>query len=167
MPCPSCSATLQVEGCDADMQELRPFYQRLRICGEPGQQQLRSRCAMGIPGHTSVPRHRVRRHAVSHCRPPALPIPDGGRPNVCAGLMPRCRCPPLTNSQRALPLLAPPHPPAETHAKAHSITDASGHVMRFCQQCSKLQPIRMFEGSHRSCAASLDKREPGTAVLLD
>lgn len=31
--------------------------------------------------------------------------------------------------------------------------------MRFCQQCSRLQPLEMFSGDRRSCAASLDKRE--------
>ncbi|KAI7835892.1 hypothetical protein COHA_010236 [Chlorella ohadii] len=46
----------------------------------------------------------------------------------------------------------------EEHGKAHSITDAQGRVMRFCQQCSKLQPLELFMGDRRSCAASLDKR---------
>ncbi|PRW61318.1 squamosa promoter binding [Chlorella sorokiniana] len=83
---PRAEVRCQVEGCTADMQELRPFYQRLRIC--------------------------------------------------------------------------------ETHAKAHSITDASGRAMRFCQQCSKLQPLKMFEGGHRSCAASLDKRRARRSLAV-
>lgn len=56
------------------------------------------------------------------------------------------------------PSLSPPHPPEE-HAKAHSLTDASGISLRFCQQCSRLQPLNCFEGSRRSCASSLTKRE--------
>ena len=157
-PCPSCSATLQVEGCDADMQELRPFYQRLRICGEPGQQQLRSRCAMGTPGHkwpSAPPAAACLVALLAAC--PAHPC--AGRLNVCR---PYATLPLSTRHQQpACVALCLAHPPSEAHAKAHSITDTSGRVMRFCQQCSKLQPIRMFEGGHRSCAASLDRREPG------
>ncbi len=59
---------------------------------------------------------------------------------------------------------APTHA-AEEHGKAHSITDAQGRVMRFCQQCSKLQPLELFMGDRRSCAASLDKRECAAGAL--
>ena len=32
-------------------------------------------------------------------------------------------------------------------------------MLRFCQQCSKLQPVEAFEGERRSCVESLDRRE--------
>ncbi|EFN55613.1 hypothetical protein CHLNCDRAFT_133755 [Chlorella variabilis] len=46
----------------------------------------------------------------------------------------------------------------EEHFRALAITDASGHVSRFCQQCTKLEPLSSFDGERRSCRVSLDRR---------
>ncbi|KAL4424639.1 hypothetical protein ABPG77_002257 [Micractinium sp. CCAP 211/92] len=46
----------------------------------------------------------------------------------------------------------------EEHAKAASIPDGHGGFVRFCQQCTKLEPVSAFEGTKRSCRISLIKR---------
>lgn len=56
---------------------------------------------------------------------------------------------------------------AVAHGKAYSITDANGQAMRFCQQCSRLQPLEMFSGDRRSCVASLEKREFAVRLCAD
>lgn len=48
--------------------------------------------------------------------------------------------------------------PSEEHARADSVPDGRGGLMRFCQQCTKLEPVSAFEGLKRSCEASLQKR---------
>lgn len=46
----------------------------------------------------------------------------------------------------------------EEHARADAVPDGRGGFMRFCQQCTKLEPVSAFEGLKRSCEASLQKR---------
>ncbi|KAI7840512.1 hypothetical protein COHA_005811 [Chlorella ohadii] len=46
----------------------------------------------------------------------------------------------------------------EDHARADEIPDGRGGLVRFCQQCTKLEPISAFDGKKRSCQASLVKR---------
>lgn len=46
----------------------------------------------------------------------------------------------------------------EDHFRALAITDASGRVTRFCQQCTKLEPVESFDGERRSCRVSLERR---------
>lgn len=50
---------------------------------------------------------------------------------------------------------------AEVHAKAPIVRGAHGNLLRFCQQCSKLQPLVEFKGQQRSCMAAQAKRECG------
>ena len=68
---------------------------------------------------------------------------------------------PLPVAPPLLPLMPAPcccWPPAERHARAAVITDASGAALRFCQQCTRLHPVEEFEGPKRSCVASLLRR---------
>jgi hypothetical protein len=48
--------------------------------------------------------------------------------------------------------------PAEEHARAETIPSSQGALLRFCQQCTKLEAVSCFEGTKRSCRASLEKR---------
>jgi hypothetical protein len=50
------------------------------------------------------------------------------------------------------------HFPAEEHARAETIPGSQGALLRFCQQCTKLEAVSCFEGTKRSCRASLEKR---------
>ncbi|KAI7846287.1 hypothetical protein COHA_000215 [Chlorella ohadii] len=45
----------------------------------------------------------------------------------------------------------------EVHAKAPIVRGAHGNLLRFCQQCSKLQPLVEFKGQQRSCMAAQAK----------
>ncbi|PRW44947.1 squamosa promoter binding -like 5 [Chlorella sorokiniana] len=46
----------------------------------------------------------------------------------------------------------------EEHAKADAVPDGQGGLCRFCQQCTKLEPLAAFDGRKHSCRASLLKR---------
>ncbi|KAL4457261.1 hypothetical protein ABPG75_012126 [Micractinium tetrahymenae] len=46
----------------------------------------------------------------------------------------------------------------EEHFRALAISDASGRLSRFCQQCTKLEALECFDGERRSCRASLERR---------
>ncbi|KAI3425692.1 hypothetical protein D9Q98_007669 [Chlorella vulgaris] len=46
----------------------------------------------------------------------------------------------------------------EEHFRALAITDISGRVTRFCQQCTKLEPLSNFDEERRSCRISLERR---------
>ncbi|PRW57874.1 squamosa promoter binding [Chlorella sorokiniana] len=46
----------------------------------------------------------------------------------------------------------------EEHFRAVTITEPSGRVTRFCQQCTKLEPLKNFDGERRSCRESLVRR---------
>lgn len=48
---------------------------------------------------------------------------------------------------------------AEQHARADVVTDAAGRQLRFCQQCTRLEPLANFTVGRRSCKASLAKRQ--------
>lgn len=50
-------------------------------------------------------------------------------------------------------------PPAEHHARADVVTDSAGRLLRFCQQCTRLEPTANFGAGRRSCKASLAKRQ--------
>jgi hypothetical protein len=100
-------------------------------------------CSFCAP-FTSACASVVSRRAGTPREPPPLP----------ACLLPACLpCPPaLVGASRAR---AHSHPlaavcrPAESHAKAQSITDASGNAVRFCQQC------RQAGAAGRHAAAAL------------
>ncbi|PRW32487.1 squamosa promoter-binding 8 [Chlorella sorokiniana] len=47
----------------------------------------------------------------------------------------------------------------EQHARADVVTDAAGRQLRFCQQCTRLEPLDNFTVGRRSCKASLAKRQ--------
>lgn len=47
----------------------------------------------------------------------------------------------------------------EHHARADVVTDAAGRQLRFCQQCTRLEPLANFTVGRRSCKASLAKRQ--------
>ena len=47
----------------------------------------------------------------------------------------------------------------EHHARADVVTDAAGRQLRFCQQCTRLEPLSNFSLGRRSCKASLAKRQ--------
>lgn len=47
----------------------------------------------------------------------------------------------------------------EQHARADVVTDAAGRQLRFCQQCTRLEPLLNFSTGRRSCKASLAKRQ--------
>ncbi|PRW20956.1 squamosa promoter-binding 8 [Chlorella sorokiniana] len=53
----------------------------------------------------------------------------------------------------------------EAHAKAASVTDARGNALRFCQQCSKLQPVAALKSLQRSCMAAQAKRRQRRPAL--
>jgi hypothetical protein len=56
------------------------------------------------------------------------------------------------------PRLPPRSTATEEHARADAIPDSRGGFLRFCQQCTKLEPLHAFEGTKRSCRTSLAKR---------
>lgn len=86
-----------------------------------------------------------------------------GLGHILSALPPAAPC---RRPKRALgpPLRRPSHCPsraalpAEEHARADEIPDGRGGYVRFCQQCTKLEPIAAFDGKKRSCQASLVKR---------
>jgi DNA polymerase-3 subunit gamma/tau len=39
------------------------------------------------------------------------------------------------------------------------VTDSAGRQLRFCQQCTRLEPLANFNGGRRSCKTSLAKRQ--------
>lgn len=47
----------------------------------------------------------------------------------------------------------------EQHARAEAVPDGSGGLARFCQQCTRLEPLQAFYGRRRSCRASLARRQ--------
>ncbi|PRW60887.1 Squamosa promoter-binding 1 [Chlorella sorokiniana] len=47
----------------------------------------------------------------------------------------------------------------EEHARAESVPDGRGGLARFCQQCTRLEPLSFFDGQRRSCRSSLAKRQ--------
>lgn len=67
-----------------------------------------------------------------------------------------------------------PPPAAEEHARSEAVPDGRGGLARFCQQCTKLEPVAAFDGRRRSCRTSLAKRhkrlnraraeQPGTST---
>ena len=48
---------------------------------------------------------------------------------------------------------------AEQHARADVVTDMAGRQLRFCQQCTRLEPLTNFNAGRRSCKTSLAKRQ--------
>ncbi|EFN56984.1 hypothetical protein CHLNCDRAFT_51260 [Chlorella variabilis] len=62
----------------------------------------------------------------------------------------------------------------EEHARSEAVPDGRGGLARFCQQCTKLEPVAAFDGRRRSCRTSLAKRhkrlnraraeQPGTST---
>ncbi|EFN54653.1 hypothetical protein CHLNCDRAFT_135230 [Chlorella variabilis] len=47
----------------------------------------------------------------------------------------------------------------ELHARADVVTDTAGRQLRFCQQCTRLEPLINFNAGRRSCKTSLAKRQ--------
>ncbi|PRW45559.1 squamosa promoter-binding 3 [Chlorella sorokiniana] len=45
------------------------------------------------------------------------------------------------------------------HAQADAVPDGRGSLARFCQQCTRLEPLEAFYGRRRSCRASLARRQ--------
>lgn len=121
-----------------DLSGLRPFYQRLRICGEcPASARPKELLPAAPLGLTftnrrvgsvnsvwriaaALPWHQMRFAALDSTLPTVLIVSALA---ICL----------YGTDKQTYNKLPPPH--AEAHAKAHSVTDGSGIKLRFCQQC--------------------------------
>lgn len=90
---------------------------------------------------------------------------SGSSGSVVGSRLPLCRalCLPPPASVK-LAAQVPPWPPctlchAELHARADVVTDTAGRQLRFCQQCTRLEPLINFNAGRRSCKTSLAKRQ--------
>lgn len=175
-------AVCQVEGCGVNLDGGKPFYRLQRICGAcvgavwlglaqgglvpPGLLLLLLLlCRCGQPPYTRRAcsanagwSRRWSRQVPQAACVPRHPLPARAHPGPSAAPTLPLRHFPW---RPPLPPLAPTPAtcaPAERHARAAVITDASGAALRFCQQCTRLHPVQEFEGEKRSCVASLQRR---------
>ena len=120
-------------GCFIDLLPLPTLLPRPRSMAAPmicsACARSTSACASAVSRRAGKPRELP---LLPACRPPACPLSL-----MCWGHVRTLTCVPCR--------------PAESHAKAHSITDVSGNAMRFCQQC------RQEGAAARHAAATLPR----------